>query len=484
MLNLGWKRLRFRIENDFLVLDRFPRHITLRYGKIPNRIFIRQCYKDIYNLVTSQMLDEEEIQPAFLFTGVPGIGKSMFLLYFLCRFLHDDRFPDKRFALEFERGEYLYFLPTVVPDNYDLQILQEYDFPIENVLVLSDISLPLEPKTRGKWILLFCSPNPKRYNGIMKNLPHFNYILSVWSYDELKSMKKDDDESWLPMYAKCGGIARNVLCNPNQYKEIIESLEKKLYFVGHTVVDNFMNRNFGAVNAETSYSLVHFNPPRTDKGKYIYQSVRCEYTFASMYVFQKLMADFKKSKLREVVNWFNSRDDLVLQKYGGSFARDLFVWLCLFYIPLSGRKILCEPLNNEQSPLGNFVLPEMELLSSPWVKEGNLKPMVLYVPTASNMQLGDAFCAMDINGMKVLLVFQMTVPEAHPVKANDLVKITKAFPVATRMGFQRKIIVFVMPFQGKLRHWQPLRTRKGKVFRDLGTQNFEQWTYRYYLVMP
>ena len=46
-----------------------------------------------------------------LFTGVPGIGKSLFLVYFIYRYLHDDRFSDKRFALKFDSGVYEYFKP-------------------------------------------------------------------------------------------------------------------------------------------------------------------------------------------------------------------------------------------------------------------------------------------------------------------------------------------------------------------------------------
>jgi len=47
-----------------------------------------------------------------LFTGVPGIRKSLFMVYLISILLTDERFTDKCFALEFSRGVYVYFQPT------------------------------------------------------------------------------------------------------------------------------------------------------------------------------------------------------------------------------------------------------------------------------------------------------------------------------------------------------------------------------------
>ncbi len=52
-----------------------------------------------------------------LFTGVPGVGKSLFLVYFICRFLRDNYFSDKLFAFEFHRGEYDYFEHVITSDH-------------------------------------------------------------------------------------------------------------------------------------------------------------------------------------------------------------------------------------------------------------------------------------------------------------------------------------------------------------------------------
>ena len=104
------------------------------------------------------------------------------------------------------------------------------------------------------------------------------------------------------------------------------------------------------------------------------------------------------------------------------------------------------------------------------------------------MEAGDAFCAIQVNGTKVLLVLQMTIAETHPVSANGLVNIFNAFPTSISADFERKVILFVTPFSGELSEWQPLWTTKGAVFRNenipTAAQNFEQWLYRYELVIP
>eukprot|EP01035_Chromulina_nebulosa_P040696 gene40696-55029_t len=92
-----------------LVLDEIPIEFRNRYGELPASIYVRRCYLELYDMVTEIMLGEDCRQPAFLFTGIPGIGKSMFLIYFLCQYSRDDRFEDKRFAFEVCSGQYHYY---------------------------------------------------------------------------------------------------------------------------------------------------------------------------------------------------------------------------------------------------------------------------------------------------------------------------------------------------------------------------------------
>jgi hypothetical protein len=72
-----------------------------------------------------------------------GIGKSLFLIYFIYRFRSDERFPDKRFALEFFKGKYQLFKPIVDNDGGTAlvsTILNAAEINSKDFLLLCDIS--------------------------------------------------------------------------------------------------------------------------------------------------------------------------------------------------------------------------------------------------------------------------------------------------------------------------------------------------------
>ena len=128
-------------EGCFLIMKRFPFLLKNRFGVAFPRIFVRGCYEELYELVTAEMLspsrktiDGLELKPSFLFTGVPGIGKSVFMIYFLCRYSTDNRFSDKRFATEFGKGKYCYYHPATEAGEYYFS--KEFDEDILRDIVL------------------------------------------------------------------------------------------------------------------------------------------------------------------------------------------------------------------------------------------------------------------------------------------------------------------------------------------------------------
>ena len=75
----------------------------------------------------------------------------------------------------------------------------------------------------------------------MKMLPAFNYILPVWSYDELLSANPNK-ESWYQIYEKCGGVARSILADQSSLTLIVESLESKLVDIRSNLIENYKKR--------------------------------------------------------------------------------------------------------------------------------------------------------------------------------------------------------------------------------------------------
>ena len=69
------------------------------------------------------MNNDQLVGSATLSIGVPGMGKSLFLVYCIARFLGDTSFSDKRFALQFYQIQCHYFTPTMNPNvsEYSVQ---------------------------------------------------------------------------------------------------------------------------------------------------------------------------------------------------------------------------------------------------------------------------------------------------------------------------------------------------------------------------
>ena len=184
-----------------------------RYGKIPPVIYVRECYRDLYETASASMLIKQA-SAATLFTGVPGIGKSLFMVYFIYRFLHDDRFEDKCFAVEFDKGKYELFRPTANtnPTEFSCTEVSSGSMQHENFLLLCDISDAVGPAARAKWTFIFSSPNKLRYKEMCKNYPSYKYTMPTWSEEELMFVYSNRNE-WYENFVRYGGVPRFVMHN-------------------------------------------------------------------------------------------------------------------------------------------------------------------------------------------------------------------------------------------------------------------------------
>ena len=480
--------IKFNITTQkFLIIESFPNEILCTLGVALQKFLVRSCYEEIYELATAEMLSSKcEISdgvvalPTFLFTGVPGIGKSVFMIYFLCRYSRDDRFSDKRFAAEFHKGEYLYYSPAEVSGKYffsrkiSLHILQ-------NILLVADMGEATEPKFNAKYTLIFSSPNPARSKKFIDKNYGTRYTLPTWTENEL-CLVKPDIESWYHRFVIFGGVARPVFW----VKKTVQDLRNEIMSKGGDIATKFFKNGFGWVDTQMSYTLVHINPPRDAEDRYMYSDSNLVYTFASDFAFKELSEHYRIGLLAEAAALFNAGGDIACNTLGGASAGNLFEKLCLWLAPLAGSTISCVTLENNVDTF-KFAVPKYEILNRNWKEEHNLVSGVLYQPSVSNMEAGDAFCVLLINGVYSLIVFQMTVAEIHPIKANGLTYIYHAFAESIKNQIVRKIVVFVTPIDGKLWTKQQIHTQGRTVFKrdqdiPIEARNFEQWVYRHFVV--
>ena len=194
----------------YLIVQKYPMIIKIRHGGIPNRIYVRSCYEDLYEICAGHILNKNLFgYPVFLITGVPGIGKSLFLFYFIYRYIRDDRFTNNRFALEFKQEEYHVFTKVNNDfEKFEVQVVNKAS-SVEDDIVLSDIKNPVEPGGRTKRLFIFSSPNPARYKEIMKNDFKVKYTMPTWDENELMSIA-DNCEDWYQRFYLVGGVPRDI----------------------------------------------------------------------------------------------------------------------------------------------------------------------------------------------------------------------------------------------------------------------------------
>jgi hypothetical protein len=259
---------------QFMRIINIPHIFRNRYGNFPDKIMIRMSYSKLYDIVTLNMINDDGQLPATLFTGVPGIGKSLFLLYFIMRFLTDDRFRDKRFALEFTTGVYYYVEMTEIiknikrePDSgvivkcyVNWSIRSATTCPTLEIPIFCDINKVEGPFGRGRWLFIFSSPYPARYKEMLKNCPSYKYILPTWSYEELLTFNSEDNR-WVDRFILFGGVPKSIFWSGEEdvpLKTLREAIEAK----GGIIAEYFFHHRFGYnIDDDKSYYIVHSNPP-------------------------------------------------------------------------------------------------------------------------------------------------------------------------------------------------------------------------------
>jgi hypothetical protein len=466
-------------HGEHLLVKKLPEVFTQRYGPIPKKVYVRDCYRTLYKLASDSMVDASLDFGATLFTGFPGIGKSLFLVYFIFRFLTDERFNDKRFAVEFTRGVYVCFLPTGAQGEFWCSNQDGTRMPSKQFLLLCDIADTVEPVSRAKWTYIFSSPAPDRYKEILKNSPRHKYTLPTWSELELLFVSADIARRY-DEFVLFGGVPRYIFPDATDDSSPRELLAEALEEKGGALSESFFKYGFGMANWLQSYMLVHINPPVSADGEFVYHGKKV-YTFASDAIFQWLAEKHSTQMLAGAVGMFNV--GAASESYGAVSAGKLFEKVCRWLKPLDGMDITATSLSGASTSV--FEVPSVrEVLPHDWKKTARLVPGVLYVPRISNLESGDSFYLVLLpTGGYLLVVLQITVGKSHPVKVNGLHDILLAYMQDVKKNVVSRALVFVLPAHGELDKEQALHTQKDEPMNStrvpVVVRDFKQYVYRH-----
>lgn len=437
-------------------------------------IMIRECYVSIYNSILQSCGRKKRN----LVTGVPGIGKSLFALYFAWRYCVEH--PGKGFIFEKIVDEIWLFHPQ----HLFKQLTRAEARRINDVPYLVDL---IEKKLPGELIgcfgVVFSSPCPDRFKEWIKN-PGISerYVMPTWSVSELESvLVKDasselDSDEMLQRYEKVGGVPRLVLYGSDEFFN--GKLTNALSIKGQAISEKFFVGGFGIADDDMSYLLVHIHPLNHGTDEVVYKTWVENYSFASPYIWKKLYMLNCTQIINKARNYFNTG----VGSGGGTLAGFQFENICLRGVPISGKQLEMQSLSTASAPSVWINVPEMSTLGRNW-KSNALQVDVLYVPIIGNLESGDAFFLQ--SSTNTLYVLQITVGETHPVKANGLNAIFERF---SNVCVRDCCLVFVTPKNGQLRTHQNIVTKKGERSTALSeaARKFgnNQWLLEYEIPLP
>ena len=200
--------------------------------------YVRPCYAEYYDLIVTLLentMQWKESKDQIIVTGTPGIGKSIFYIYFFQRWrrenpsstvvvasFYDDRSPPKCFV----------FNPT---DRKGVKInfSQAEDYP--EALHLYD-GVPSGHPADFRMVC-FTSPNRNWLYSLRKNFGHIALYMPLWTLEELQDANAQlklgiEPETIYERFQFVGGTARYCLCVQggyyNQNKSMMSAIISQL----------------------------------------------------------------------------------------------------------------------------------------------------------------------------------------------------------------------------------------------------------------
>lgn len=174
-------------------------------------IVARDCYFKLWDIINKPGAARN-----VLITGSPGIGKSIFLLFVMCKCkLEGKSFVYRHFndvACFLFHGDKVY--KSAVPSGV-FSILSHPD-----VWFLAD-SIP--PLTRMNRSLMVSSPHESLCKNFKKAHPCATYYMPIWSYEEcllnynVSHADKFSMKNFQKRFELCGGIARHIFDDYFEY---------------------------------------------------------------------------------------------------------------------------------------------------------------------------------------------------------------------------------------------------------------------------
>ena len=298
------------IERVFWKFDLCPTSVISRNAKNAlDGLFIRDCYDPIMSEIDQvRTVNKPKL---VVLTGVPGIGKSMFSIYYLFRKLMEnvsvvvesvsDRY--KKFSLD------TIYVETVSEDkifHLDIKVSEVSHPDFDHDLLLVDLAVPLPPRQIGLHTVIFASTNLDRLKGLMNrfNYNHLRLCMPTWTMSEIRLspefslMNKTDIERKFKIF---GGVPRHIFGI-----EADAILTRTIYEDGEDLMRTVICSGFWAINSVTGYMMVHINPVFKESIQEFNFGGEITYDWASEHIHKQLVSQHFRNLDAQACLLFNS----------------------------------------------------------------------------------------------------------------------------------------------------------------------------------
>jgi hypothetical protein len=420
-----------------------------RFPNLPEKLLIRESYVELYELLTKGLKDAGG-RGGGVVTGVPGIGNSVFGLYFVYRFINDPNFQDKRIAFEYARGAYQYAIPGTTAGTYECYSMTMSEFCCvlnsRPRIIVSDYGDMQSPANFGDIHFVFSSPNEKRFDDFLDNFGNHIYWMPPWDANELEAVKPNRSD-WDEAYRLFGGVPRTVFNFPPEYAAnfLADALMKrggKLFYDSVT---------YGVETAEepnADYMILHKTPLKDDTGHYQY-GASPETAFASTEMFSRLISLNHPENSNAVRELFNQGARKAIDQLGSVGAHQAFK--CILRDPIIMHKSTFSATYLETD--GEQSLSRQLDISVPTKYRSynavqKIQENVLYWPSLSICAGADFFFIArnrESPGNYDFFAGQITIAAKHEINIKELDTVFKAIPQRLLRNISKLNIWFLTP---------------------------------------
>lgn len=399
-----------------------------------SKMFVRPAYEKLFELamqrhtVTMEEIEKKEnLSCKFLFLGTPGIGKSVFGVYWLLRLLQLKKNIAYRgfnsiFTYFKVHADGTYHCSTNIDPNDKALYFKLLDGKEQNL----DFSEPPFAVTS----ILFASPYKENYNGFKKG-DCTTHCMEPWSKNELElfSIAAGMSDEWLSKYFIVGGVPRIVFSSV-AVEHLLDAIRASIpsdLTVLKNLLKYIMEYSTEAVgDIRSPHILLHFWPSVVP-GSYFVK-------FASPKIEQCIAHVYSVEWKVEIMNLLSTPNP-DLQSWRGKRFEALALMDLAFREQISMRCLE----KGREGELFSFLADGLSTIRFQGI--GEVKNSGFFIPFEKNFPAIDALVVNERT--KQILFVQCTVSDAHPIKHSPLKEMISGLNV-TFPGYFYYFVFVVM----------------------------------------